>query len=614
MSREPRRASDLSTAVRSDPDDNTSAAFFEAGLRLLRAGQFQEAERCGRQALAIDAAHADSLHLMGLLSSLANQHALAVEWFAQAIRRNPDVADYFFNLAHALKEEGRIDEAIKGFDRGLMLQGGYAEGWYNLGQLLEHQKRLDEAIMSYDMALKVNPSFREAANASGLLYFETKRYEEAIARFTRSAEIDPNQPGAFNCISKCYWGLRRFEDALESAYKAIALAPDHPELNKNLGLLLQKLDRHEEAITWLDKALALRGDFAPALNDRSTSLVALCRIDEAFADIDRAIAVDPECADYHWNKALLQLLTGDFSGWRGREWGRKCKLVNFVDRQFEKPHWFGEEPIAGKTVLLHSDEGFGDTIQFSRYAKLVAARGARVILEVQDALHPLLSGLEGVSLCLPKSTAAPPDFDLHCPFSGLPLAFNTELETVPATPSYLPRPPEARLQAWQARLGAHDRLRAGLVWSGNPAHSNDRSRSTTLRIMSALFDPRVRFYSLQKDPRPEDQATLAERTEIVDLTEYLTDFVETAALVSCLDLVISVDTSVAHLAAALGRPTWILLPFTPDYRWLLDRDDSPWYPSARLFRQDEHRDYAIVLERVRTELEGLIAGFGRLGS
>jgi tetratricopeptide (TPR) repeat protein len=603
------RASDIQPTPPTARDDNTPAAFFEAGLRLLRAGQFREAERCGRQALAVDAAHADSLHLMGLLSSLANQHTLAVEWFAQAIGRNPDVADYFFNLAHALKVQGRIDEAIKSFDRGLTLQGGYAEGWYNLGELLEQQRRLDEAIMSYDMALKVEPSCREAANASGLLCFETKRYEEALARFTRSAEIDPNQPGAFNFMSRCFWGLRRFEDALENGYKAIALSPEHPELNKNLGLLLQKLDRHEEAIAWLDKALALRGDFAPALNDRSTSLVALRRIDEAFADIDRAIAVDPECADYHWNKALLQLLTGDFSGWRGREWGRKCELVNFVDRQFEKPHWFGEETVAGKTILLHSDEGFGDTIQFSRYAKLVAARGARVILEVQDALHPLLSGLEGATLCLPKSTAALPVFDLHCPLSGLPLAFKTQLDTIPAASSYLPPLPEARMQAWQARLGAHDRLRAGLVWSGNPGHSNDRSRSTTLRIMSALLDPRVRFYSLQKDPRSEDQATLAENTEIVDLTEHLTDFVETAALVSCLDLVISVDTSVAHLAAALGRPTWILLPFTPDYRWLLDRDDSPWYPSARLFRQDEHRDYAIVLERVREELDVLIAAF-----
>jgi tetratricopeptide (TPR) repeat protein len=607
---EPQRASDAAPTRSTVPDQQTPAAFFEAGLKLMHAGQFQAAEQCGRQALAIDAAHADSLHLMGLLSLLARQPSLAIEWFALAIRANPGVADYFFNLANALRQEGRIDEAIKSLDRGLTLQPGHAEGWYAMGELLQQQKRLDEAIMSFDMALKANASWREAANASGLLYFETRRFHDAIARFTRSLEIDPNQPGAFNYISRCHWGLRQFEDAFAYGCKAIALAPDNPELNKNLGLLLQKLDRHEEALAWFDKTLALRAGFAPALNDRSTSLFALRRIDEAFADIDRAIAADPQCADYPWNKALLQLLIGDFRGWQGREWGRKSAIVNFVDRPFARPRWFGEQPLAGKTVLLHSDEGLGDTIQYARYATLVAERGARVILEVQDALHPLLAGLDGVALCLPKTADAQlPDFDLHCPLSGLPLAFGTRLETIPAAWSYLPPSPLARLEQWRARLGPHDKLRAGLVWSGNPDHSNDRSRSTSLRTMTAILDPGVRFFSLQKEPRPDDRAVLAEQTGIVDLTAHLADFMETAALVCCLDLVITVDTSVAHLAAALGRPTWILLPFTPDYRWLLGRDDSPWYPTVRLFRQDERRDYAPVIDRMRNALQSLIAAF-----
>jgi tetratricopeptide (TPR) repeat protein len=606
---EPQRASDIAPPRSTAAGQQTPAALFEAGLKLMQAGQFQAAEQCGRRALAIDAFHADSLHLMGLLSLLAKQPELAVEWFALAIRANSEVADYFFNLGNALRQQDRLDEAIKSLDRGLTLQPGHAEGWYAMGEMLQQQKRLDEAIMSYDMALKAKASWREAANASGLLCFETSRYHEAIARFTRSLELEPNQPGAFNYISRCHWGLRQFEDAFAYGCKAIALAPDNPELNKNLGLLLQKLDRHEEALTWFDKALALRADFAPALNDRSTSLFALRRIDEAFADIDRAIAADPQCGDYPWNKALLQLLTGDFDGWKGREWGRTSAIVNFVDRQFAKPRWFGAEPLAGKTVLLHSDEGLGDTIQYVRYATLVAQRGARVILEVQDALHPLLSALDGVSLCLPKTAYdLLPDFDLHCPLSGLPLAFGTRLETIPAARSYL-SPPQARAEEWRARLGPHDRLRAGLVWSGNPDHSNDRSRSMPLQTMTAILDPGVHFFSLQKQPRSDDRAVLAEQTGIVDLTAHLTDFMETAALVSCLDLVIAVDTSVAHLAAALGCPTWILLPFTPDYRWLLGRDDNPWYPTVRLFRQDQRRDYAPVLDRMRKALQSLIAAF-----
>ena len=215
--------------------------------------------------------------------------------------------------------------------------------------------------------------------------------------------------------------------------------------------------------------------------------------------------------------------------------------------------------------------------------------------------------MAGVSQCLSKSTAALPAYDLHCPLSSLPLAFRTRLDSIPAEKSYLPPPPADRVQGWQDRLGPHDRLRVGLVWSGNPKHDNDRNRSIPLRMLAGILDVDASFVSLQKDPRPDDRATLFERPEIIDLTTHLGDFAETAALVSCLDLVIAADTSVAHLAGALGRPTWLLLPYTPDYRWLLDRDDSPWYPTVRLFRQTATREYGSVLDSVRTELLAMIS-------
>ncbi len=644
MDRQPHKLSAEQPDTRfAAPAEDTPEAYFQAGLRLLQAGQFTQAEQCGRQALTMDQGHADSLHLMGMLCVASKQYDLAIEWFAMAIRQRPDVADYFANLGMALERKGRLDEAIKSYDRALMLQpdqieiwlrmaellqrqqrfdeaiksfdravtldNARADIWYRMGELLKQQQRTDEAILSFDQALKVKPDYREAANASGLLYLAANRYEEALARFTTSAELDPGDAGAFNFMSCCQWPMRRHDDALANARKAHALAPRNPEITKNVGLLLQRFDRQEEALPWFDKALALRADFPSALDDRATTLFALRRIDEAFASIERAVTLAPETPDHRWNRALLQLLVGNFDqGWQGREWGRQSTTVSFVDRKFAQPHWFGEEPIAGKTILLHSDEGLGDTIQYSRYAAMVAKLGARVILEVEAPLQALLTGLEGVSLCLPKN-AELPDFDLHCPIGGLPLAFRTRLETIPASASYLPPLPEARLAAWRERLGAHDRLRVGLVWSGNPLHTNDRNRSTSLRQMSVIFDDRARFYSLQKDPHPEDKATLQQRGDVVDLTEHLTDFVETAALISQLDLVITVDTSVAHLAAALGRPTWILLPRTPDYRWLLDRDDSPWYPSVRLFRQDERRSYGITLARVRGALAEVIAAF-----
>jgi tetratricopeptide (TPR) repeat protein len=585
-------------------------SLFEAGLRLLKAGQLAEAEKRARQALAIEDGHADSLHLMGLLCFASKRNDLAIQWFAQAIRQNPNAADYFSNLGKVLQHERRYDEAAKSFDRALVLKPDLAATWYGLGEVLLAQKREDEALLSFDQAFKYNPKFGEAVNASALLHFEAGRYDEAISCFDRSLEIDPAQAGAFHLRGICQLRLRRFTDALANCSKALELAPNHPEVTNNVGLVLQRLGRNEEALGYFDGAIALKPQFASAFNHRGTSLCELRRFDDALASFASAIAIDPDFADAHWNRALLQLLLGDFAGgWAAREWGRKCKAVGFVDRQFVQPMWLGEAPLAGRTILLHSDEGLGDTIQFSRYATMVAKLGARVILEVQDIVQPLLSGIEGVSLCLPKTDVVLPDFDLHCPLSSLPLAFGTRLETIPSAVSYLPAVAEARVQAWQDRLGAHDKLRVGLVWSGNPAHGNDRNRSMSLRALSAILDIDARFVSLQKDVRPDDRAALLERTAIIDFTEHLSDFAETAALTSCLDLVITVDTSVAHLAGALGRPTWILLPYTPDYRWLRDRDDSPWYPTARLFRQNDSRDYASVLERVRAELQSRIAAF-----
>jgi Glycosyltransferase family 9 (heptosyltransferase) len=296
------------------------------------------------------------------------------------------------------------------------------------------------------------------------------------------------------------------------------------------------------------------------------------------------------------------------SGWAGREAQWRARVPPGYYPKFNGPIWLGEE-IAGKTLLVYADEGLGDTIHFARYVPMAAKRCARLVLVVHDSLHPLLSALPGVAHCFPKSAPMEtwPSFDTHCAICSLPLFFPWSLDSIPSTP-YLPLPEQARLRAWEGRLGPRDKLRIGLVWSGNPVHDNDHNRSIPLRMFADLLEADATFVSLKKDVNTSDKPALQD-SRIVDLTEQLTDFVETAALVCCLDLVITVDTSVAHLAGALGRPTWILLPYTPDYRWLLDRSDSPWYPTARLFRQDKTRDYKTVLARVREELEARIAAF-----
>jgi hypothetical protein len=272
-------------------------------------------------------------------------------------------------------------------------------------------------------------------------------------------------------------------------------------------------------------------------------------------------------------------------------------------RTLTQPLWLGAGAVAGKTILLHNDQGMGDAIFFCRYVPLLAARGARVIVEVEEPLRQLMTGLAGVSQCISRTDAAPP-FDLHCPMSSLPLAFETRIATIPGTTPYLPMP--AHAAEWEARLGPHDRPRIGLAWSGNPRHSNDHNRSIALDVLSPLFEVIASFVSLQTELRPDDARVLSEQSRILDFGPALTNFADTAALISRLDLVISVDTSVAHLAGALGTPVWILLPFSPDWRWLLDRNDSPWYPTARLFRQSEARAWSAVVADVRNALDDYV--------
>ncbi len=602
--RERRPAANKSDVVPNDPGPATPAALYAAGLRHLQAGRHLDAQVCCQQALAIDASHADTLHLMGLVCLGAGQFDHAVEWIVRAIRHNPKT-EFLSTLGTALQHQGRHEEALKAFDKAVQLKPEDAELWKNLGSVLIELQRPADAVLSFQQALKLDPHNWDAANKCGTLLHRLGRLEEAVAHFKLYDQLQPNLALAMR--TQCLFDMKRFEEALADNRRAQALDPSNADTCNNIGIALQLLGREEEALQWFDRALELRPNSAVVANNKAAALVKIQKFDDAFAAYGQAKALDPGNALIDWDLALLHLLTGNFAaGWAGREARRR--LPSHYPK-FSQPMWLGEDGIEGKTILVHMDEGLGDSIQFARYIPMLAARGARIVVVDMDALSPLLSGLPGVSQFVPFSAGTLPPFDLHCPMTNLALAFGTRLQSIPSTTSYLPAPAPTRVQAWEGRLGPHERLRVGLVWSGNPNHKNDHNRSIPLRALARSLDADASFVSLQKDPRPDDRATLLERTDILDVSAQLIDFSETAALVSCLDLVITVDTSVAHLAAALGRPTWILLPYTPDWRWLLGRDDSPWYPTVRLFRQTETRDYASVLDRVRTELLARVAAF-----
>jgi tetratricopeptide (TPR) repeat protein len=610
MNRRRRQAAESSKTARDASKEGAAGALFEAGLRHFRTGRHLDAQLCCRQALEANPDHAETLHLMGLLSLHAKQYDHATEWISRAIRLDPKV-EYLASLGTTLQQQGRREEALKVFDKALQLNPNDAELWRHLADTLMELARLDQALLTFQHVLKLNPDHQHALHKSGALLNQLGRHEEAIGYLDRSHELLPNHAPTLQARAWALYHLNRWEESLAEARRASELDPDNADTCNNIGLALWRLGWNEEALGWFDKAIEARPNFAAAFGNKIIALFYLHRFEAVFTHYDRMKALGLNHALTDWNVSLVHLLTGNFeAGWPGHQ--ARLNLPSASYPKIPRRMWLGGEAIEDKTILIAPDEGLGDTIQFVRYVPMLAKRGARVLLVVQDPLHSLLSGMDGVSQCAPVSAVNTlPAFDFHCPISSLPLAFGTRLDTIPAAIPYLPSPVASRVQAWEDRLGARTRLRVGLVWSGRPSHMNDHNRSIPLQAFSRLFDVDATLVSLQKDLRPNDAALLRERSDIIDLTADLTDFTETAALISCLDLIISVDTSVAHLAGALGRPTWILLPYTPDYRWLLDRSDSPWYPSARLFRQTESREFETVLDRVRDELRARAAEFSQ---
>jgi tetratricopeptide (TPR) repeat protein len=585
----------------------TPVALYQIGLDHLNAGRILDAQVFCQRALAADSGHADSLHLMGRLSIHTKQYDAAEQWLARAIARDPK-PEYISSLGTARLQQGRHEDALKAFDKAVQLNPADPELWVNLGTALAAMKRTKEALLACQRALELDPVHCNAAYTLGVIFYEAGNFDEALSCFHRCDKLRPNDLRILHYRAATLRGLKRFDECLADNLRVHRIDPTHPLHCNNIGDALLCLGRRQEALTWFDRALKLKPDDIEALSNKAVWYRQHHRLAEAAELYQRLRSLHPSPAKVERDLAYTQLLMGDFErGLAGREARWKVPGLPILYPNFSQPIWLGNEAIEGKNVLIYADEGLGDAIQFARYLPMLAARGARIILVVPDALYPLLSGLAGVHECRSFAASGPPPvFECYCPLGSLPLAFGTRLETIPPV-AHLPPPDQALIRRWHDRLGHDRRLRVGLVWSGNPKHGNDRERSIPLANLAALFELDACFVSLQKDPRPDDRTFLSQRTDILDLTQDLTDFAETAALVSCLDVVITVDTSVAHLAATLGRPTWVLLPYLPDWRWLLGRDDSPWYPTARLLRQSEERDWQSVLDRVRTELLSLVA-------
>jgi tetratricopeptide (TPR) repeat protein len=500
-------------------------------------------------------------------------------------------------------QQGEFDRAEKLCAGILAHRPDDFDALHLLGMLHFQRHRVVEALRFLAQALKVNSSSADALSNLGLALHAAGRYDEAISSYRHALDLAPDHPEILYNLGNACLALDHADDALSNYNRVLSISPGHVGALVNRGNALLRSNQPVEAMASYDKALAGLPGHPQILTNRGHTLRRLDRPVEALTDFTAALVAAPEFAEAHFEAAMTRLSMGDFdAGWKEYEWRWRTGAFARHPPQPKAPLWLGEAPIAGKTILLHAEQGFGDTLQFIRYAPLLAGQGAEVICEAQPELLPLLS--ENIMLKDITVTAAGeprPAFDLHCPLLSLPLAFGTQPETIPAAVPYLAASAE-RQAYWRDRLPP-GRLRAGFVWAGQSSHKNDSNRSIALPRLSALFEnPQVRCFSLQRDLREADAKALRDLPNLVHLGDDLRDFADTAAIISLLDVVISVDTAAAHLAGALGKPVVILLPFAADFRWMRDRDDSPWYPGAKLFRQPAFADWDSVIARAAGEL------------
>jgi tetratricopeptide (TPR) repeat protein len=529
------------------------------------AGRLVEAETIYRQVLERQSNHARAIHLLGVIAQQCGKPESAVALIERSIAIDPTDKNAHSNLSLALREQGLLERAAAAAMTAVRLDPNWAISQNNLGVCLSSLGRFDEAAAVFRRALALRPDWAACLVNLGGALNEAGQFSEALPLLRKGVEALPNSPTAWNNLGNSLRDLGALDEAVVAYGHALRIESTYADAHNNLGM-----------------ARNHQGDFQCAV-----------------ASCTRSVELDPNSARGHMNLGIMLLRLGDFErGWA--EYGWRKKLLRSEEKKFSSPQWDGAN-LAGRTILLHGEQGFGDVIQFVRYAPLVGACGAKVIVYCKPELSRLLTGLPGVEVVAEGEPL--PAFDVHCPILDLPRVFNTRLNSIPAFVPYLSAPPELSL-SWRTQFSALPRqVRVGLAWAGRPTHPEDRRRSIRLSQLDGLASNGVTFFSLQKGPAAQQAVTAPPGMKLVDCSENLQDFADTAAMIHHLDLIITVDTAVAHLAGAMGKPVWVLLPFVADWRWLRDREDSPWYPTMRLFRQQHLGDWAGVFSRVADALD-----------
>ena len=575
-----------------------ATAHYQRGMALYHLTRREQAYQEFKQATDIQPDFADAFIYLGLISKDLQKLDEAVVYLNRAVELKPDDSSAVNNRALIFRTLGRLDDALRDLSQAIGLDPQNPSNFNNRGAIWEERGDFEKALADYNKALMLNPDYADAVFNRGYARRKLGRLEEAVADFTKHLSLLPGHVETQNELGLTLFDLNRYEEALAVYDKMISYHTDKADLFNNRGLVHAELGLFDAALSDYDTALSLRPDFAAALSNRGSLLTELHQFDAAFADYEHALSVAPDFAEAKWNKALHLLRFEDYeAGWRLYESRWKRDKFKHAARQLTEPIWLGEESLNGKSILLHAEQGLGDTIQFCRFAQQVADLGARVILDVQPPLRDLLAQVKGVELIRTDDTKSP-DFDYHCPLMSLPLALKITPDTLPGRDGYL-RSSRDDLNNWSDRLSGIRGLKIGIAWSGNANNENDRSRSMSLQTFLDGMPEDCALFSLQKDI-PEQDRDLFEQTP--HLQHFGADLKQTAALCEVMDIIVTVDTSIAHLAGALGQPVCLLLAYTPDFRWGLGRDDSPWYSSLRLYRQGQDRRWAPVFAQVREDL------------
>jgi len=598
----------LRQAIACDP--NNATVYSNLGAVYQALGRFDEAIDSERRALQLNAALPEAHHNLGLALARRCQLEEAIASFRRAIQIQPNYAEAHYNLGAALAELNRLEEAVAALRQSLALNPYFAEAHNNLGVVLEKDGRFEDAIAAYRRALEIKPDYAKAHKNLGNALRLQGRLDEAIDAIRRALEINPDYAEAHNSLGAILADKGRYDEAMSAYRRALERKPAYAEALNNLGNALQEQGDFEAAVTACHRALELDADYSEAYNTLSVALRELGRMDEAVLACRRALELGPDAAA-KFRMSILLLLRGDFEqGWPFYE--ARWEATKSPKRDFCQPMWDGS-PLQDRRILIHAEQGFGDAIHFVRYAPLLAARGGEVVIECPRILVELFRRAKGVSEIVAAGDPLP-GFDLHVPMLSVPVVLQTTRESIPQDVPYLFVDPHRRA-FWKARLGCNRTgLRVGLAWAGNPQNRQNRKRNISLEMLLPLWRAEgVEFFSVQVGPGTEQIRQLPDSTVIVDHTDHIQDFADTAALIMELDLIISVDTAVAHLAGALARPVWTLLPFIPDWRWGLEGERTPWYPTMHLFRQPGVGDWDSVIPHVIRELRQLRDG-GALAS